>query len=232
MRGTTDGINLVAQSYGRSHVGPGDAIVISAMEHHSNLVPWQMLCEEKGAELRIIPTSDAGELDLAAYGKLLDDRTRLVSVVHVSNALGTINPIEEMVRLAHGRGIPVLVDGAQAVVHMAVDVQALGCDFYALSGHKMLGPTGIGALYAAAPLLEAMPPYQSGGDMISSVTFERTLYNLRLTNSRRAPRTSPESWALARSLISTRSGSMGLRPTSTNCWSTPRARCRGFPGSG
>jgi cysteine desulfurase / selenocysteine lyase len=177
VRGTTEAINLVAQSYGRSKVGPGDAIVISAMEHHSNIVPWQLLCQEKGAQLRIIPTSDAGELDLDAYEKLLDDRTRLVSVVHISNALGTINPVEEIVRIAHGRGIPVVVDGAQAVGHMTVDVQALGCDFYALSGHKMLGPTGIGALYATSSLLEAMPPYQSGGDMISSVTFERTLYN-------------------------------------------------------
>jgi cysteine desulfurase/selenocysteine lyase len=177
VRGTTEAINLVAQSYGRSSVGPGDAIVISAMEHHSNIVPWQLLCEEKSAQLRVIPTSDAGELDLDAYETLLDGRTRLVSVVHVSNALGTMNPVEEIVRLAHGRGIPVLVDGAQAVGHMAVDVQALGCDFYALSGHKMLGPTGIGALYGKASLLEAMPPYQSGGDMISSVTFERTLYN-------------------------------------------------------
>ena len=177
VRGTTEAINLVTQSYGRSKVGKGDAIVISAMEHHSNLVPWQALCEETGAELRIIPTSDAGELDLDAYETLLDDRTRIVSVVHVSNALGTINPVEEIVRLAHGRGIPVLVDGAQAVAHMDVDVQALGCDFYALSGHKMHGPTGIGVLYGRASLLEAMPPYQYGGDMISSVTFERTLYN-------------------------------------------------------
>jgi len=177
VRGTTEAINLVADSFGRSRVGAGDAVVISAMEHHSNLVPWQRLCEERGARLRIIPTSDAGELDLDAYEALLDDRTRIVAVVHVSNALGTINPIEDIARLAHGRGIPVLVDGAQAAAHMPVDVQALGCDFYAFSGHKMLGPTGIGALYARASLLEAMPPYQSGGDMISSVTFERTTYN-------------------------------------------------------
>ena len=177
VRGTTEAINLVAQSYGRSSVGRGDAIVISAMEHHSNIVPWQLLCEDTGAQLRIIPTSDEGELDLDAYETLLDDRTRLVSVVHVSNALGTINPVEEIVRRAHRRGIPVLVDGAQAVGHMTVNVQALGCDFYALSGHKMLGPTGIGVLYGASSVLEAMPPYQSGGDMISSVTFERTLYN-------------------------------------------------------
>jgi len=178
VRGTTEAINLVADSFGRSRVGAGDAVVISAMEHHSNLVPWQRLCEESGARLRIIPTSDAGELDLDAYETLLDDRTRIVAVVHVSNALGTINPIEDIVRVAHGRGIPVLVDGAQAAAHMPVDVQALGCDFYAFSGHKMLGPTGIGALYARASLLEAMPPYQSGGDMISSVTFERTTYNV------------------------------------------------------
>jgi len=177
VRGTTEAINLVAQSYGRSHVGAGDEIVISTMEHHSNIVPWQILCEEKKARLRIIPMTDAGELDLDAYEKLLSDRTRMVSVVHVSNALGTINPVEEIVRIAHQRGIPVLVDGAQAVAHTKVDVQALGCDFYTLSGHKMLGPTGIGVLYGRSSLLEAMPPYQSGGDMIRSVTFERTLYN-------------------------------------------------------
>ena len=177
VRGTTEAINLVSQTYGRTHVGAGDEIVISTLEHHSNIVPWQLLCEEKGARLRVIPISDAGELDLDVYEKLLSDRTRLVSVVHVSNALGTINPVDEIVRLAHRRGIPVLVDGAQAVAHMKVDVQALGCDFYALSGHKMLGPTGIGVLYATSTLLEAMPPYQSGGDMIRSVTFERTLFN-------------------------------------------------------
>jgi cysteine desulfurase/selenocysteine lyase len=177
VRGTTEAINLVAGSYGRTHVGGDDEVVISTMEHHSNIVPWQRLCEEKGARLRIIPISDAGELDLDAYETLLNDRTRIVSVVHVSNALGTINPVEEIVRLAHRRGIPVLVDGAQAVAHMTVDVQALGCDFYALSGHKMLGPTGIGVLYGTSALLDAMPPYQSGGDMIRSVTFEQTLYN-------------------------------------------------------
>ena len=177
VRGTTDAINLVAQSYGRTHVGAGDEIVISTMEHHSNIVPWQILCEEKGARLRIIPMTDTGELDLDAYEQLLTDRTRIVSTVHVSNALGTINPVAEIVRMAHRRGIPVLVDGAQAVAHTKVDVQALGCDFYAISGHKMLGPTGIGVLYGTSSLLEAMPPYQSGGDMIRSVTFERTLYN-------------------------------------------------------
>jgi cysteine desulfurase/selenocysteine lyase len=175
-RGTTESINLVAHSYGGSHVGPRSEIVISAMEHHSNLVPWQILCEERGARLRVIPTSDTGELDLEAYEALLSDRTRMVSIVHVSNALGTINPVQKVVALAHRHGIPVLVDGAQAVAHMPVDVQALGADFYAFSGHKMLGPTGIGVLYGRSALLEAMPPYQSGGEMISAVSFEKTAY--------------------------------------------------------
>ena len=178
VRGTTEGINLVAQTYGRANVGRRDEIVISTMEHHSNIVPWQILCEEKEARLRIIPITDSGEMRLDEFERLLSDRTRLVSVVHVSNALGTINPVEEIVRIAHARNIPVLVDGAQAVAHMKVDVQALGCDFYAFSGHKMLGPMGIGGLYGKTSLLETMPPYQAGGDMISSVTFERTLYNV------------------------------------------------------
>jgi cysteine desulfurase / selenocysteine lyase len=178
VRGTTEAINLVAQSYGRSHIGPGDEIVITTMEHHSNIVPWQMLCEQTGARLRVVPITDAGELRLDAYEAALSERTKIVAVVHVSNALGTINPVAEIVRLAHGRGIPVLVDGAQAVAHMLVDVRRLDCDFYTFSGHKIFGPTGIGVLYAKAPLLEAMPPYQGGGDMISSVTFERTLYNV------------------------------------------------------
>jgi cysteine desulfurase/selenocysteine lyase len=177
VRGTTEAINLVAQTFGRVNVGPGDEVLISAMEHHSNIVPWQILCDEKGARLRVIPITDEGELRLDEYKDLLTERTRIVAVVHVSNALGTINPVAEMIRLAHQRGIPVLIDGAQAVAHTAVDVQALDCDFYACSGHKMLGPTGIGVLYGKAALLEKMPPYQSGGDMISSVTFERTLYN-------------------------------------------------------
>jgi cysteine desulfurase/selenocysteine lyase len=177
VRGATEGINLVAQTYGRAHVGPGDEIVISEMEHHSNIVPWQMLCEEKGARLRIIPITDAGELRLDLYERLLSDRTRIVAITHVSNALGTINPVADIVRLAHDRGIPVLVDGAQAIAHMPVDVQALACDFYVFSGHKVFGPTGIGVLHGRLPLLDAMPPYQGGGDMIRSVTFERTLYN-------------------------------------------------------
>ena len=176
VRGTTEAINLVAQTYGRTHVGPGDEIVISEMEHHSNIVPWQILCDEQGARLRVIPITDSGELRIDAYDELLGDRTRIVAVAHVSNALGTINPIAEIVRRAHARGIPVLVDGAQAVAHMPVDVQALGCDFYAFSGHKVFGPTGIGVLYGRERWLDVMPPYQGGGGTISSVTFERTRY--------------------------------------------------------
>jgi cysteine desulfurase/selenocysteine lyase len=177
VRGTTEAINLVAQSYGRRHVGAGDEVVISWMEHHSNIVPWQMLCEEKGAVLRVVPINDRGEFLLDEYEKLLTPRTRIVSVTHVSNALGTVNPVRQIIELAHRRNIPVLLDGAQAVPHVRVDVQALDCDFYAFSGHKLYGPTGVGVLYGKARLLEAMPPYQGGGDMISSVTFEKTLYN-------------------------------------------------------
>jgi cysteine desulfurase / selenocysteine lyase len=177
VRGATEAINLVAATYGRAQIGAGDEVVISEMEHHSNIVPWQMLCEEKGARLRVIPITDSGELRLDEYERLLNQRTRIVSVTHVSNALGTINQVDEIIRLAHDRNIPVLIDGAQAVAHMPVDVQAMGCDFYAFSGHKVFGPTGIGVLYGRASLLEVMPPYQGGGDMIRSVTFERTLYN-------------------------------------------------------
>jgi cysteine desulfurase/selenocysteine lyase len=177
VRGATEAINLVAATFGRAHVRAGDEIVISEMEHHSNIVPWQMLCEEKGARLRVIPITDAGELRLDEYERLLGARTRIVAVTHVSNALGTINPVDQIVRLAHERGIAVLIDGAQAVAHMPVDVQAIGCDFYVFSGHKVFGPTGIGVLYGRAPLLDASAPYQGGGDMIRSVTFERTLYN-------------------------------------------------------
>ena len=176
VRGVTEAVNLVAWSYGRTHVEAGDEIIVSAMEHHSNIVPWQMLCAEKCARLRVVPITPAGDLDLDAYEDMLNDRTRLVAMVHVSNALGTVNPIEDIVRLARSREIPVFVDGAQAVAHGRVDVQRLGCAFYAFSGHKVFAPTGIGVLYGAASLLDQMPPYQGGGDMINWVTFERTSY--------------------------------------------------------
>lgn len=177
VRGSTEGINLVAQTYGRQHLGAGDEILITAMEHHSNIVPWQMLCEEKGCRLRVGPINDRGELILEEFEKLITDRTRLVSVAHVSNALGTINPVKQIVGMAHARNIPVLIDGAQAAPHMKIDVRALDCDFYAISAHKLFGPTGVGALYGKAKWLESMPPYQGGGDMILSVTFEKTIYN-------------------------------------------------------
>ena len=177
VRGSTEGINLVAQTYGRQHISAGDEILITAMEHHSNIVPWQMLCEEKGARLRVGPINDRGELILDEFEKLMSERTRLVSVAHVSNALGTINPVKQIVEMAHARNIPVLIDGAQAAPHMKIDVRALDCDFYAISGHKLFGPTGIGALYGKASLLESVPPYQGGGDMILNVTFEKTIYN-------------------------------------------------------
>ena len=177
VKGTTDGINLVAHSYARQHLGEGDEIIISTMEHHSNIIPWQVLCQEKGAHLRVIPISDAGELLMDEYESLLSSRTKLVAITHVSNVLGTVNPIKQIVEMAHSQGVPVLVDGAQATPHMPVDVQKLGCDFYVFSGHKIYGPTGIGVLYGKAELLEAMPPYQLGSDMIKSVTFERMVYN-------------------------------------------------------
>jgi len=177
VRGTTEGINLVAQTYGRTNVGAGDEVLITAIEHHSNIVPWQILCGEKQARLRVAPINDRGELLLDEFEKLLTPRTKIAAITHVSNALGTVNPIKQMVEMAHLRNIPVLVDGAQAVPHIPVDVQALDCDFYAFSGHKVYGPTGIGVLYGKTELLEAMPPYQGGGDMISSVTFEKTTYN-------------------------------------------------------
>ena len=177
VRGTTEGINLVAGSYGRANVGEGDEVIISAMEHHSNIVPWQILCQERGAHLRVVPMNDDGELLVDEYDRLLGPRTRLVSMVHVSNSLGTINPIRRVIEMAHSRGVPVLVDGAQSAPHMNVDVQDLDCDFFAFSGHKLYGPTGIGVLYGKADLLESMPPYQGGGDMIKSVSFEKTTYN-------------------------------------------------------
>jgi len=177
VRGTTEAINLVAQTYGRRNVVSGEEIILTAMEHHSNIVPWQMLCEEKGAQLRVVPINDRGELQLDQYEKLLGPKTKLVAIAHVSNALGTINPVRRIIELAHQQGVPVLVDGAQAAPRMKVDVRELDADFYSFSGHKIYGPTGIGVLYGKASLLDAMPPYQGGGDMISSVTFEKTLYN-------------------------------------------------------
>ena len=176
-RGTTESINLVAATWGRTHVGAGDEIVVTALEHHSNLVPWQLLCEEKGACLRVAPINDAGEVDVDAYAALLGEKTRIVAFPHVSNALGTVVPVAEMAALAHQVGAVVLVDGAQAAPHLAIDVQALGADFYAFSGHKVFGPTGIGVLYGRAELLEAMPPYQGGGDMIETVSYQRSTWN-------------------------------------------------------
>ena len=177
LRGTTEGINLVAESYGRNHVGEGDEVLITTMEHHSNIVPWQMLCERRGAELKVVPISDRGELEMDELEKLLSAKTKIVAVGHISNALGTINPIRTIIELAHAHGVPVLIDGAQAAPHIGIDVAELDCDFYTISGHKMFGPSGIGALYAKEALLEKMPPYQGGGDMISSVSFEKTTYN-------------------------------------------------------
>jgi cysteine desulfurase/selenocysteine lyase len=176
-RGTTEGINLVAHSFGRVRVRAGDEVLISAIEHHSNIVPWQLICEEKGARLRVAPIDDSGEVVLEQYAKLLGPKTRLVALTHVSNALGTVNPVRKMIRMAHSQNIPVLIDGAQAIQHLAVDVRQLDCDFYVFSGHKLYGPTGVGILYGKAELLETMPPYQGGGDMISSVTFEKTTFN-------------------------------------------------------
>jgi cysteine desulfurase / selenocysteine lyase len=178
VRGTTEAINLVAQSYGRALLKAGDEIIVSAMEHHSNIVPWQMLCEQVGARLRVIPINHDGELVMDEYRRLLTEKTKFVSVTHVSNALGTIVPVKEVVALARERGVPVMLDGAQAAPHLKLDVQEIGCDFYAFSGHKLFGPTGVGVLFGRSELLERMPPYQGGGDMISLVTFEKTHYNV------------------------------------------------------
>jgi cysteine desulfurase / selenocysteine lyase len=177
VRGATEGLNLVAQTYGRQNVGPGDEVLISGLEHHSNIVPWQMLCNEKQARLRVVHIDDRGVIPLDQFEKALNQRTRLVAISHVSNALGTVNPLAEMIDMSHRSNIPVVVDGAQAVPHMRIDVRALDADFYAFSGHKLYGPTGIGVLYGKEPLLEAMPPFGGGGDMIRSVTFEKTEYN-------------------------------------------------------
>jgi cysteine desulfurase / selenocysteine lyase len=177
VRGATEAINLVAHSFCRNRIRANDEILISGMEHHSNIVPWQILCEETGAQLKVVPISDAGEIDRDEYGRLLGPKVKMVSLVHISNSLGTINDVKEMIAMAHARGIPILIDGAQAVSHMKVDVRDLDCDFYVFSGHKMFGPTGVGVLYGKTEHLEKMPPYQGGGDMIKSVTFEKTIYN-------------------------------------------------------
>ncbi|MBM4406602.1 MAG: cysteine desulfurase [Chloroflexi bacterium] len=177
VRGATEGINLVASTYGRATIGQGDEIIITGMEHHSNIVPWQMLCREKGAKLRVIPITNEGELRMDEFERMLSKRTKLVSIVHISNSLGTINPVEKVIALAHSQGVPVLVDGAQSVPHMPIDVRKLDADFFVFSGHKVFGPTGIGVVYGKERHLEAMPPYQGGGDMIRSVTFEKTTYN-------------------------------------------------------
>jgi cysteine desulfurase/selenocysteine lyase len=176
VRGATEAINLVAQTYGKTNINTGDEIIISAMEHHANIVPWQMLCNETGATLKIAPMTQQGELQLPEFENQLNDKTKLVAITHMSNALGTINPVEKIIALAHAKNIPVLLDGAQAIPHMAVDMQALDCDFYVFSGHKLYAPTGIGVLYGKHSLLQAMPPYQGGGDMIRTVTFEKTTY--------------------------------------------------------
>lgn len=176
-RGATESINLVTNTYGRRFIKEGDEILISTMEHHANIVPWQLLCEEKNAILRIIPITDSGELMMDEYEKMINDRTKFVSIVHISNTLGTINPVKEIIEIAHRRNIPVMIDGAQTVPHQRVDVKELDCEFYVFSGHKMFGPTGIGVLYGKTELLEKMPPYQGGGDMIKSVSFEKTYYN-------------------------------------------------------
>ncbi|WP_275439065.1 cysteine desulfurase [Archangium violaceum] len=177
VRGCTEAVNLVAQTFGRSKVGAGDEVLITAMEHHSNIVPWQMLCQQAGATLKVVPVDERGDLRMEHLDALLTERTRLLAVTHVSNALGTVNPVREIVKRAHGKGVPVLVDGAQALQHFRVDVQELDCDFYAFSGHKVFGPTGIGVLYGKSAVLETLPPWQGGGDMILTVTMEKTVYN-------------------------------------------------------
>ncbi|RMD87113.1 MAG: cysteine desulfurase, partial [Calditrichaeota bacterium] len=177
VRGTTEGINLVASSFGRQYLNANDEILISHMEHHSNIVPWQIICEQTGAKLKVVPINDRGEFIFEEFEKMLNERVKIVSIVHVSNSLGTVNPVKEIIRKAHKWNIPVLVDGAQAAPHLKIDVQDLDCDFYVFSGHKIFGPTGIGILYAKEEILETLPPYQGGGDMIKSVTFEKTIYN-------------------------------------------------------
>ena len=230
VRGTTEAINLVASTLGRSRVGAGDEVVITALEHHSNIVPWQMLCQEKGARLRVLPMNERGELLSDELPRLLTERTRLVAVAHLSNALGTIDAVSDIVRIAHDRGVPVLIDGAQAVARLPVDVGKLDCDFYAFSAHKLYGPTGAGVLYGKAKLLESLPPYQGGGDMISSVTFEKTTYNVCPTSSKPVRPTSPGSSVLARLWITcSPSASARSNGTRASFCRRRRPRCRRFP---
>ena len=229
VRGTTEGVNLVAQSYGRKFINEGDEILVSEMEHHSNIIPWQMIAEERGAKIRVIPMNDHGELIIEEYENLLNERTKMVAVAHVSNSLGTINPIKEMTATAHKFGVPVLVDGAQSVPHFPVDVQDLDCDFFVFSGHKMYGPTGSGILYGKKEWLEKMPPYQTGGGMIRTVSFEKTTFATCRTNSRQARRLSRRASGWARRwIISIRSVWQRLLNMSMNCWNM---RPENFPRS-
>ena len=234
-RGATEALNLVASAWGRANIGPGDRIVISTLEHHSNIVPWQLLRDGTGAELAVIPVDDAGEVDLDAYAGLLDGRTKLVSVTHVSNSIGTVLPIKQMARMAHDKGALFMVDGCQAAPHMAVDVQELDVDFYCFSGHKTYGPTGIGALWGRKALLDAMPPYQGGGEMIAHVTFEKSTFKAPRTSSRPARPPSSRRWGWApRSTISRRSGAMRswrMSRTSPNTPASAWPPCRACTSS-
>ena len=232
-RNATESINLVAQSFGRQNIGSGDEIVITHMEHHSNIVPWQLLCEQTHARLRVAPIDDRGQLVMDEFERLITARTKLVAVVHVSNSLGTINPVEAIVEIAHRRDVPVLIDGSQAVYHMPVDVQALGCDFYVCTGHKLYGPTGIGVLYGREALLEAMPPYQGGGDMIRSVTFAKTTY-ADLPNKFEAgtPHIAGVVDWEPRSITSPASASIGSWRMSPTCWRMAPLRSPRCPGCG
>ena len=220
-RGTTESINLVAQTWGRTHIGEGDEIIVSHLEHHANIVPWHRLAQEKGARIRVIPVDDDGQIRLDAYAQLFTPRTRLVAFTQVSNALGTVTPAQRIIDIARAAGVTVLLDGAQSVSHMRVDLQALRPDFFVFSGHKLFGPTGIGVLYGREELLNSLPPWQGGGNMIQDVSFERIQYHDAPTVSRRARATSPmrSGWAQP-STTSTRWASRTSAPTSTICWPT------------
>ena len=229
-RGTTEAINLLAQTYGRAHVGRGDEILLTAMEHHANIVPWQMLAEQAGATLRVAPINDAGELLLDEFAALLGPRTKLVAITQVSNALGTVNPVEQLIAMAHAQGVPVLVDGAQSTPHMPIDVRAMNCDFFTFSGHKIFGPTGIGVLYGKADLLEAMPPWQGGGNMIKDVSFQKTTYQSspqKFEAGTPGYRRSHRSWSRHR-LPEPGRDSLPSQPTNTSCSCTPLTPSRRF----